>query len=368
MKDHIPWISTSTQPKHEVEYNGIVIDDSSTKFAQILEKIAYDDDWWKANQTSSKGIIAHWIYEHFKELSDKTRTQLLYRLVTDSGLVPEFILGVILGCYPEVDDTDVEKMLDLLAECSMTPASFQVKWLLRRSQSLPRPLADRVVAMVAADRLITDELRSCAISYDACITAPLIVSNRSIREWWHQILGRYDRYPSYAMLLALPSDNEATRYLKEYGKELHLISGKACLVITLSSLGFIQYGSDDDIMPLAVEEYVAEGYSLQVAELFQIKFDQFPCLLLFRDIRRPEHILISLKGLDAKGTAQEMRTLFSVVSQAVKQDKDPITAVEEYNKQQVFSEKKKATWSSVRSFVGKTLETIMEAFVKAGIK
>lgn len=198
--------------------------------------------------------------------------------------------------------------------------------------------------------------------------APPIESKKSLREWWHQILGHYDRYPSYAMLLALPSDNEAIRYLKDYGKELHLITGNDCLVVTLTGLGFMQYGLDDEIIPLAVDESVAEGYCLQAAELFEVKFDEFPCLVLFRDIRSSEHILVTLKGLDAEGIAQEMRTLFSVVNEAVKQDEDTIIAIEKHNKQQALSEKKRATWSSVQGFAGKTLEKMMEAFVEASIK
>lgn len=197
--------------------------------------------------------------------------------------------------------------------------------------------------------------------------APRIEREERLREWWHQILGRYDRYPSYAVLLALKSDTEATRYLTEFGEELHVITGKSCLVITLSSLGFMNYGSDDEFTPLAIEEHIVNGYCIEVALLFEVRYDQFPCLLLFGDIRKPEHILFSLQGLDAKEIAQEMRLLFSVVSEAVEQDRDPVEAVEIYNKQQAFAEKKKATWSSIRRFAGKTIEMIAEALFKASI-
>lgn len=59
----------------------------------------------------------------------------------------------------------------------------------------------------------------------------------------------------------------------------------------------MQYGPDDGIMPLVIEESVAEGYCLVAANLFDIQFNQFPCLILFRDIRLPAHILVTLKGL-----------------------------------------------------------------------
>ena len=203
----------------------------------------------------------------------------------------------------------------------------------------------------------------------AGVAFPPIPNDKSrLRMWWHQILGHYDRYPSYAMLLALPSDSEAIQYLKEYGRELHLISGDSCLVITLTGLGFMQYGSDDAIMPLTIDESIAEGYCLKAAELFSVGFDEFPCLLLFQDIRKPEHILVSLKGLNVGEIAQEMRTLFSIVSEAVKQGKNPVISVGEYNNQHIRSQKVRSVWRDVQGVMGKTLETMMEAFIKANIK
>ncbi len=212
--------------------------------------------------------------------------------------------------------------------------------------------------------VITVKIQACGTA----IGIKNIPTNKSLRDWWHQVIRRYDIYPSYAMILAFQSDEEVVQYLKRFGKELHLITGKNCLVITLTKLGFMQYGSDDEFMPLAVDDHIVEGYCLQAAELFKIRYDEFPCLLLFRDIRKPEHIRIALKGLETEEIAQEMRTLFSVVSEAVRQGKDPIEAVEKHNKQQAVSKKRKAIWSTIQSFTGKTLEKMMEAFVEANIK
>ena len=201
-------------------------------------------------------------------------------------------------------------------------------------------------------------------------TAPRIERIENVRDWWYSLLRYYDRYPSYAMMLALPSDKAAVQYLKKFGDELCLITGNNCLVITLTSSGFTQYGEADYLIPFTfdTQEHIGKGYCLQVANMFKIKFNEFPCLLLFNDIRKPEHILIALKGLDTNGIAQEMRTIFSVVSEAIQQGKDPITSVDKFNKQQAFSEKKKAAWSGVQSFAGKTFEKMMEAFVEANIK
>ncbi len=200
------------------------------------------------------------------------------------------------------------------------------------------------------------------------VTAPPLIE-KPLREWWHEVVRRYDHYPSYAMLLALPADEEVICYQKEFGKELHLITGEHCLVITLTGLGFMRYGSDDDeVMPLAVEESTSNGYCLKIADLFNIQFSQFPCLILFRDIRSPDHILISLKGLSKEEVAEEMRELFSVIKQAVKEGKDPLKAVESYSKRQEFTDKTKATWSGIQTFVGKTLEKVMQVLIEANLK
>ena len=190
----------------------------------------------------------------------------------------------------------------------------------------------------------------------------------SLREWWHELVRSYNHYPTYAMLLALPADEEIIRYQKEFGKELHLITGEHCLVITLTGLGFMQYGLDDKIMPLVVDESTSNGYCLKVADLFNIPFSRFPCLVLFRDIRSPDHILIALKGLSKEDVAQEMRELFSVVKQAIKEGRDPLKAVESHSRKQEFANKTKATWSSIQTFAGKTLEKAMQALIEASVK
>jgi len=200
------------------------------------------------------------------------------------------------------------------------------------------------------------------------VPPPHSLESYPLREWWDEIVRRYGHYPSFATLLALPADEEVIRYQKEFGKELHLITGENCLVITLTELGFMQYGSDDKIIPLAIDEGVSNGYCLKMADLFKIQFDQFPCLILFRDIRSSDHILITLKGLSKEEVAQEMRELFSVVKQAVKEGKDPLKAVESHSRRQEFADKTKATWSSIRTFVGKTLEKAMQALIEVTVK
>src|ERR1051325_2501992 len=63
-------------------------------------------------------------------------------------------------------------------------------------------------------------------------TAPATIAHTdpgSTRALWHYILKSHGKYSCYAVFLLLPSDVEAIRYFKEFGKELDMISGKECL-------------------------------------------------------------------------------------------------------------------------------------------
>ena len=54
----------------------------------------------------------------------------------------------------------------------------------------------------------------------------------ALREWWHQIRRQSGRpYACCGMFLLLPSDQEAIRYLAEFGDEIDMISGEDCLVL-----------------------------------------------------------------------------------------------------------------------------------------
>jgi len=134
----------------------------------------------------------------------------------------------------------------------------------------------------------------------------------ALREWWHSILRDYGRYSCYAIFLALPSDKEIIRYLIDFGNEIDIISGEDCLVIALGKSEFRRSGFDEKIQQpsiperfsnfleemwsAAIKEQVSKGYSVKVAQLFNIEITKFPCLLIFQDIRSSDHALITLKG------------------------------------------------------------------------
>ncbi len=191
---------------------------------------------------------------------------------------------------------------------------------------------------------------------------------RSLREWWHEILREYDRYPCYGIFLVLPSDAEAIRYLNEFGQELDLISGENCSVIALSSTEVRRSSFDEDLWNTTLEKHVSEGHSLKVAQLFDIEITTFPCLVLFRDIRSPEHVVITLKGMKAEEICEKMRLVFAVIRKAVSTRENPLVALEQHRSQENLRKMGQSIIGQTRIVAGKTFETAMEAWIKAVIK
>ena len=190
----------------------------------------------------------------------------------------------------------------------------------------------------------------------------------ALREWWHEILRTHGRYSCYGIFLTLPSDLEVLRYLTDYGKELYLISGKNCLVIALSTTNFQRTGFDEGSWRKLVEEHTSEGHSVTVAQLFGIEFTQFPCLLLFQDIRSPEHIAIKLTEMTAEQIAAKMRLVFTVVQNAIKEKKKPLHELEKQQNIELLQKTGQIVASKLGGFAEKTFEKAMEAWINATIK
>lgn len=147
---------------------------------------------------------------------------------------------------------------------------------------------------------------------------------RELRNWWHTVLRSHGRYSTFAIFLMLPSDTEAIKYLAFHGNELDLISGENCLVMALSESGFSKNGSFEVEWSKLIEEQASAGYSINIAKLFGIDFTSFPCLLIFEDIRSPEHAMIDLRGIKIEEIKLKMRHVFSIINNAVEKNESPI--------------------------------------------
>lgn len=189
-----------------------------------------------------------------------------------------------------------------------------------------------------------------------------------LRAWWHQILRDYGQFSCYAIFLVLPSDTEALRYLSEYGKELDLISAEDCLIMVLGKTEFGRFGFEGNIWEAAIEEYFSDGLSIKVGKMFEIDFDEYPCLLIFQDVRSSRHILTTLRGMDAREIVQKLRSAFSIIHKAISIGKDPLNALEKQRNAENLNKMGRNIVSELRSFAGKTFETAMKAWVEVAIK
>jgi len=195
---------------------------------------------------------------------------------------------------------------------------------------------------------------------------------RSLREWWHTILRNRDKYPCYAIFLVLPSDQEANKYLTDFGKELAVVTGKDCLVIVLGSDSFFTIGNVnqreyDDFYVRAIEKHISEGESVKVAELFGVGLVEFPCVIFFQDIRKSKHILMPLKNLTSSEIALEFRGLFSEIHNEVEKSKDTsqlLSVIEWYLIRKDISQKKKEVSYKLMDFVDATIKSVIDSWVK----
>ncbi len=206
----------------------------------------------------------------------------------------------------------------------------------------------------------------------------------ALRKWWHGILRDHGRYSCYAIFLVLPSDKEAIRYLTDFGSELDVISGENCLVIAFGKTEFRRSGFDtdvekgsllgrfssflDDAWNAAVREQISQGYSVKISEIFDVPLTQFPCLLIFEDIRSPKHVVVTLKGLTADEIASQMRAIFAIVQKAIVNKNDVLDALARYQSSEVFRKKGKVIVSHVNGIAAKTFETAMEAWINTLFK
>jgi hypothetical protein len=192
-------------------------------------------------------------------------------------------------------------------------------------------------------------------------------SREKTRNWWHSVLSSHGRYNCCAFFLILPSDTETLDYLKKYGSELHIISSTECLLMLISETEVQSSNFDETVWSKAVGEYVAAGHSIKIGRYFGIELTEFPCVIVFNDIRSTEHVRIKLKGLKTDEIAEKMRQLFSVIISTAAQKQSVLSAIEARQRTDSLKHKGAKIVSAVTSFAGKTIETVMEAYVKAGI-
>lgn len=184
----------------------------------------------------------------------------------------------------------------------------------------------------------------------------------SLRTWWHSILQTHGKHACCAFILALPGDFKAIEYLDKLGNELNLISKDACLVLALSDTRAITYGVGEDAWRGAIHEQVGNGQSLNLARMFNINFTGLPCMVIFRDIRSPEHLIVSLQKMEVDEISQVMRSVFSIIQSANSKRGNPLAELELHRKKQEFQKLKQSVIGEVRKYLDMTVEAAMQVF------
>jgi serine/threonine protein kinase len=125
-------------------------------------------------------------------------------------------------------------------------------------------------------------------------------------------------------------------------------------------------GFDRRIWEYATNEQIEQGYSAAVARHLQIPFREFPCLVVFEDIRSPKRIVFSFKNKSINEISSEIRQIFTVieVSDTNHRRMSPLALLKRYKTSQL---QKKAS-DTILEMSKKTFEAAIEAWLKATIK
>jgi len=194
------------------------------------------------------------------------------------------------------------------------------------------------------------------------------ITAMQLRAWWHEILRNYGKYPCSAFVLALPQDTQVISYLTKFGRELDLISGENCLVIALSDANVWCSEFDEDRWDASISAQVFNGESLKIAKLFNIEITEFPCLVVFKDIRSSDHLVVSLRDMNLDEISQKMRSIFSIVQTSISNKTDPILEIKRQENKKELQKAGRSIMGNIRKLTDKTVETVVEAWIESIVK
>jgi len=142
-----------------LKYDGILIDRNTPELGKVLERLAFDDDWWQpfAQERLNEGIsraqskveIAYWLENHFAELSQETRENLLLRLASVS--IPDVAtktLEIILERYAAISESVRESVLQALSKQGIRLTEQEFRRFNVLASELPATFSDGVFKLL----------------------------------------------------------------------------------------------------------------------------------------------------------------------------------------------------------------------------
>jgi hypothetical protein len=181
----------------------------------------------------------------------------------------------------------------------------------------------------------------------------------SFQELWFTLLREQKHYSCFSIFLVLPSDKEAIRYLTDYKDDLQVISSNT-LVMTIGRDKHLHV--DVNGKSLSVE--IVKDYG-KLANLFEIDFTVFPCMVVFEGTNPPNGIPIYLKGMTAEEIFEKMKIIFSIIQKSTKQKKSSVEALQQHKNEEQLKYAGKAIIGTGREYIDFALKTFIEILINA---
>ena len=169
---------------------------------------------------------------------------------------------------------------------------------------------------------------------DTGLTKSIYPSRYKVRNWWDKyITEQVDKFPFYAFLLARDVDKEVHKCIKKYSETLDRETGDKCLLMIAMlkdqnirdvSEKFTVKENDVAKWQETFESYAKGDIPAKLGWLFGVDTKDFPCLLVFRDLRQWQSIKISLGDMDAK---EIIKRITDIMSAARGNFKDPYQGI-----------------------------------------
>lgn len=194
--------------------------------------------------------------------------------------------------------------------------------------------------------------------------------NIILRNWWHDILRKTKhQYLCYAFVLLLPSDANALNYYTNYYDEMDLLTGNSCCLLALGYDHFKLGGINGNKWVEYLKNDVSRGYSLHMVEkLFGKGFTDSPCMIFFNDIRSPDHVVVSIKGLTLEEISTKMRQIFSLIKRAEEEHGNVVEMLKKNQINEVNQKNAEIIKEQAIKFGELTFEKVVETIFRIGFK
>jgi hypothetical protein len=204
----------------------------------------------------------------------------------------------------------------------------------------------------------------------AIVRPPSSPRARRVRlKWWYEMLREHGSYPSYALFLAFPSNRDAISYFTNYGDEIDFMAGDDTLMIALGNAELEGSDVNKRAWGKAVEEQISKGHSVNIAKLFDIDFTILPCLVLFRSILSPEHVVVTFREMSPDEIRDRMQAVFTTIHKAVSEKADPVAALKNQQNRDAFLAKGQTIVVELGRLAWASFATLIRLWIeaKAGI-